>query len=167
MASSCSSSTPTIGINGFGRIGRLVCRAAVEKGVKVVAINDPFMDVEYMVYQFKYDSTHGKFTGTVTHKDGKLIINGCAISVFSKRNPAEIQWGKAGAWAVCESTGVFRTYDKASQHLKGGAKKVIISAPAKDDLTPMFVLGVNHDTYKKSMYVVSNASCTTNCLAPL
>merc|ERR1719183_2004432 len=106
--SSCSG--PSIGINGFGRIGRLVCRAAVAKGVKVVAINDPFMDVEYMVYQFKYDSTHGKFDGTVEAKDGKLVINGSPITVFHNRNPSEIQWGKAGAWAVCESTGVFRTY---------------------------------------------------------
>merc|ERR1719183_1277752 len=121
-----SSSTPSIGINGFGRIGRLVCRAAVDKGVKVVAINDPFMDVEYMVYQFKFDSTHGKFKGDVEAKDGKLVINGSAITVFHERDPANIPWGKAGAWAVCESTGVFREYEKASKHLKGGAKKVIV-----------------------------------------
>jgi len=162
-----SSSGPALGINGFGRIGRLVCRAAVEKGINVVAVNDPFMDVEYMAYQFKYDSTHGKFDGTVEAKDGALVINGKPITVFSERNPADIAWGKAGVWVVCESTGVFRTYDKAVGHIKGGAKKVIISAPSKDTKTPMFVLGVNQDTYKNDMDVISNASCTTNCLAPL
>jgi len=154
-----------IGINGFGRIGRLVCRAAIEKGVDVVAINDPFMSPDYMVYQFKYDSVHGQFKGTVEAKDGKLIINGKAIEVFHCREPADIPWSDAKVWAVCESTGVFRTLERASLHLKGGAKKVIISAPSTD--SPMFVLGVNHTKYAKTMNVVSNASCTTNCLAPL
>jgi glyceraldehyde 3-phosphate dehydrogenase len=155
-----------IGINGFGRIGRLVMRAATEhSNVSVVAVNDPFMDVEYMVYMFKYDSTHGRFKGTVSHKDGKLIINGQEIAVYDKRNPDEIPWGTHHADFVVESTGVFTTTDKAGLHIKGGAKHVIISAPSAD--APMFVMGVNHTTYKKDLGVVSNASCTTNCLAPL
>lgn len=164
-----SSSAPVkIGINGFGRIGRLVCRAAqANPNVQIVAINDPFMDLDYMVYQFKFDSVHGRFAGTVEAKDGKLVINGNAITIFAQRNPAEIPWGTAGAWVVCESTGVFRTTKTASAHLSGGANKVIISAPAKDEDTPTFVLGVNHTDYDKSMGVVSNASCTTNCLAPI
>jgi glyceraldehyde 3-phosphate dehydrogenase len=164
------SDTVKIGINGFGRIGRLVCRAATANPkVQVVAINDPFMDLEYMVYQFKYDSVHGRFNGTVEAKDGKLVINGQAITIFAQRNPADIAWGTAGAWVVCESTGVFRTSKTASAHLSGAspAQKVIISAPAKDEVTPTFVLGVNHKSYEKSMAVVSNASCTTNCLAPI
>jgi glyceraldehyde 3-phosphate dehydrogenase len=155
-----------IGINGFGRIGRLVMRAATEhSNVSVVAVNDPFMDVEYMVYMFKYDSTHGRFKGTVEHKDGKLIINGQEIAVYSKKNPDEIPWGQHHADYVVESTGVFTTADKAGLHIKGGAKHVIISAPSAD--APMFVMGVNHTSYKKEFGVVSNASCTTNCLAPL
>jgi glyceraldehyde 3-phosphate dehydrogenase len=155
-----------IGINGFGRIGRLVMRAATEHPeVAVVAVNDPFMDVEYMVYMFQYDSTHGRFKGTVSHKEGKLIINGHEIAVYSKKNPDEIPWGTHSADYVVESTGVFTTIDKAGLHIKGGAKHVIISAPSAD--APMFVMGVNHTTYKKDMPVVSNASCTTNCLAPL
>jgi len=155
-----------IGINGFGRIGRLVCRASLARDdVNVVAINDPFIDLDYMVYMFKYDSTHGVFKGDVSAQDGKLVINGKAISVFNNRDPAEIQWGSAGADFVVESTGVFTTIDKASAHLKGGAKHVIISAPSAD--APMFVVGVNEDKYESSMKVVSNASCTTNCLAPL
>jgi len=155
-----------IGINGFGRIGRLVCRASIARDdVNVVAINDPFIDLDYMVYMFKYDSTHGVFKGEVSAQDGKLVINGKAISVFNNRDPAEIQWGSAGADYVVESTGVFTTIDKASAHLKGGAKHVIISAPSAD--APMFVVGVNEDKYESSMKVVSNASCTTNCLAPL
>lgn len=156
-----------LGINGFGRIGRLVCRAAsANPNAKVVAINDPFMDLEYMVYLFKYDSVHGSWPGTVEAKDGKLVIDGVAIQVFAEKDPASIPWGKAGADVVCESTGVFLTEDRAGLHLKGGAKKVIISAPSKDH-TPMFVMGVNNDAYKPSMNVISNASCTTNCLAPL
>jgi glyceraldehyde 3-phosphate dehydrogenase len=155
-----------IGINGFGRIGRLVMRAATEhSNVSVVAVNDPFMDVEYMVYMFKYDSTHGRFKGTVENKNGKLIINGQEIAVYDKRNPDEIPWGTHNADYVVESTGVFTTTDKAGLHIKGGAKHVIISAPSAD--APMFVMGVNHTTYKKDLGVVSNASCTTNCLAPL
>jgi len=155
-----------IGINGFGRIGRLVFRASTEhKDVQVVAVNDPFMDVDYMVYMFKYDSTHGKFRGTVEAKDGKLIINGNEVAVYAKRDPTEIPWGQHGADYVVESTGVFTTSDKAAAHIKGGAKHVIISAPSAD--APMFVMGVNHKLYNKSLQVVSNASCTTNCLAPL
>jgi len=155
-----------IGINGFGRIGRLVTRAALRQDdVNIMAINDPFIDLEYMVYMFKYDSTHGTFEGTIEMVDGKLVINGKAITVYHCRDPAEIQWGAAGADYVVESTGVFTTTDKASAHLKGGAKRVIISAPSAD--APMFVCGVNEDQYDPSMKVVSNASCTTNCLAPL
>lgn len=155
-----------IGINGFGRIGRLVMRASLLEGaVQVVAVNDPFIDLDYMVYMFKFDSTHGRFEGTVEAKDGKLIINGNPISVFAKRNPDEIPWGDNGAAYVVESTGVFTTVDKASAHLKGGAKRVIISAPSAD--APMFVMGVNEDKYNPSMTVISNASCTTNCLAPV
>jgi len=154
-----------IGINGFGRIGRLVCRAAFDHGAEVVAVNDPFIDLDYMVYMFKYDSTHGRFKGTVEAKDGKLIINGKAVTVFNERDPANIKWSSAGAEYVVESTGVFTTIEKASLHFKGGAKKVIISAPSAD--APMYVMGVNHTEYKTSENVVSNASCTTNCLAPL
>jgi len=154
-----------IGINGFGRIGRLVCRAAFDTGASVVAINDPFIDLDYMVYMFKYDSTHGRWKGTVEAKDGKLVINGKAVTVFNERDPANIKWSDAGAEYVVESTGVFTTIEKASLHMKGGAKKVIISAPSAD--APMYVMGVNHTSYQTSENVVSNASCTTNCLAPL
>lgn len=154
-----------IGINGFGRIGRLVLRAAVEKGVEVVAVNDPFIDVGYMVYMFKYDSTHGRFKGEVKEQGGLLYVNGKAIQVFQERDPAAIPWSKAGAEIVVESTGVFTTIEKASLHLKGGAKKVVISAPSAD--APMYVMGVNHDSYKPEETIISNASCTTNCLAPL
>jgi len=154
-----------IGINGFGRIGRLVLRAALEKGAQVVAVNDPFINVDYMVYMFKYDSTHGRFKGEVKSEGGCLVINGAKIQVFQERDPKNIPWGKAGAEYIVESTGVFTTIDKASAHFDGGAKKVIISAPSAD--APMFVCGVNLDQYQPSMKVVSNASCTTNCLAPL
>ena len=133
--------------------------------VNVVAINDPFIDLDYMVYMFKYDSTHGRFNGTVEEKEGKLVINGQEITVFSERNPAAIKWGSAGADIVVESTGVFTTIEKASQHLEGGAKRVIISAPSAD--APMFVMGVNEAEFKPEMNVISNASCTTNCLAPV
>merc|ERR1711970_1213138 len=154
-----------IGINGFGRIGRLVLRSAVEKGAQVVAINDPFIPLDYMVYMFKYDSTHGQFKGEVK-EDGKfLYINGNKITVFNERDPVNINWAGAGAEYVVESTGVFTTTDKALAHTKGGAKKVIISAPSAD--APMFVMGVNHEKYDPSLQVVSNASCTTNCLAPV
>jgi len=156
-----------VGINGFGRIGRLVCRAAQEHAdIELVHINDPFIDLDYMVYMFKYDSTHGKFKGTVESTDGKLVINGRAITVSMCRNPNEIQWEAAGAEYVVESSGVFTTLEKAGLHLQGGAKKVVISAPSAD--APMFVMGVNENLYDKSnMNIVSNASCTTNCLAPL
>lgn len=154
-----------IGINGFGRIGRLVLRAALEKGAQVVAVNDPFINVDYMVYMFKFDSTHGRFKGEVKAEDGHLVINGQKITVFQERDPKNIAWAKAGAEYIVESTGVFTTIDKASAHFEGGAKKVIISAPSAD--APMFVVGVNLDAYNPSMKVVSNASCTTNCLAPL
>uniref|UniRef100_A0AAY4AQZ9 Glyceraldehyde-3-phosphate dehydrogenase n=1 Tax=Denticeps clupeoides TaxID=299321 RepID=A0AAY4AQZ9_9TELE len=133
-----------VGVNGFGRIGRLVTRAAFQsKKVEIVAINDPFIDLEYMVYMFKYDSTHGLFRGEVKAEGGKLVIDGKAITVFSERDPANIKWGDAGAEYVVESTGVFTTNEKASAHLKGGAKRVIISAPSAD--APMFVMGVNHE----------------------
>jgi glyceraldehyde 3-phosphate dehydrogenase len=154
-----------IGINGFGRIGRLVLRASIDKGAEVVAVNDPFINVDYMVYLFKYDSTHGRFKGEVSAQDGHLVINGKKIHVFQERDPKAIPWAKAGAEYVVESTGVFTTIEKASYHFEGGAKKVIISAPSAD--APMFVCGVNLDAYDPSMKVVSNASCTTNCLAPL
>ncbi|KAJ1608399.1 glyceraldehyde 3-phosphate dehydrogenase [Cryptosporidium canis] len=160
--------TATLGINGFGRIGRLVLRACMERNdITVVAINDPFMDVEYMAYLLKYDSVHGNFKGTVEVSGKDLCINGKTVQVFQSKDPAEIPWGASGAQIVCESTGVFTTEEKASQHLKGGAKKVIISAPPKDGV-PMYVMGVNHTEYDPSKFnVISNASCTTNCLAPL
>lgn len=157
--------TVKIGINGFGRIGRLVFRCALANpNVSVVAINDPFMDPEYMVYLFKYDSTHGRFKGTIEAKDGKLVVNGNAITVFTDRNPADIKWSTTGAEYIVESTGVFTNKEKASAHLQGGAKHVVISAPSED--APMFVVGVNEEKYNGEA-VVSNASCTTNCLAPL
>uniref|UniRef100_A0AAY4ASC9 Glyceraldehyde-3-phosphate dehydrogenase n=1 Tax=Denticeps clupeoides TaxID=299321 RepID=A0AAY4ASC9_9TELE len=141
-----------VGVNGFGRIGRLVTRAAFQsKKVEIVAINDPFIDLEYMVYMFKYDSTHGLFRGEVKAEGGKLVIDGKAITVFSERDPANIKWGDAGAEYVVESTGVFTTNEKASAHLKGGAKRVIISAPSAD--APMFVMGVNHEKYENSLKV--------------
>ncbi|MCL2168597.1 MAG: type I glyceraldehyde-3-phosphate dehydrogenase [Defluviitaleaceae bacterium] len=154
-----------IGINGFGRIGRLVLRAAFERqGVSIVAINDPFIDLDYMVYMLKYDSIHGRFKGTIETKGGKLVVNGVEICVYAERDPSVIPWNASGAEYVVESTGVFTTTEAASAHLKGGAKKVVISAPSAD--APMFVMGVNHDTYA-GQDIVSNASCTTNCLAPL
>jgi glyceraldehyde 3-phosphate dehydrogenase len=156
----------TVGINGFGRIGRLVFRASVSNpNVNVVAINDPFIDLDYMVYMLKYDTVHGRFDGTVEISGDKLVVNGQEISVFASMKPAEIPWGEAGAHTIVESTGVFRTIDAASAHLQGGAKKVVISAPSAD--APMFVMGVNHEKYTADMDVVSNASCTTNCLAPI
>ncbi|KAI6117500.1 glyceraldehyde 3-phosphate dehydrogenase [Pisolithus croceorrhizus] len=155
-----------VGINGFGRIGRIVARNALEnQEIEIVAINDPFIDLDYMVYMFKYDSVHRRFEGDVEARDGKLVINGRAITVFSERDPANIQWGQVGAEYIVESTGVFTTTEKASAHLKGGAKKVVISAPSAD--APMFVVGVNLDAYNPKLTVISNASCTTNCLAPL
>jgi len=156
-----------IGINGFGRIGRLVFRASLErKDVQVVAINDPFIDLDYMVYMLKYDSVHGRFKGDVSINNGKLVVNGKEVSVFEKRDPKEIPWGTVGADYVADATGVFHSKDLAQAHIDGGAKKVIYTGPSKDD-TPMFVMGVNHTKYTKDMNFVSNASCTTNCLAPL
>jgi len=158
--------TITLGINGFGRIGRLVFRASLEKPeCKVVAINDPFIDVDYMVYMLKYDSTHGRFKGEVSHKDGKLIVNGSEIAVFNEKDPGQINWNSAGVQIVVESTGVFTTTEKAGVHVNGSVQKVIITAPSAD--APMFVMGVNHQSYDPSHKIISNASCTTNCLAPL
>lgn len=155
-----------VGINGFGRIGRLVFRAAIERGdVEILAVNDPFIDVEYMMYMLKYDTVHGRFQGQVEEKDGKLVVNGHAVTVFNVMDPKDIPWKDAGVEYVLESTGLFTTMDKASAHFNGGAKKVVISAPSAD--APMFVMGVNNETYTKDMTIVSNASCTTNCLAPL
>jgi len=155
-----------IGINGFGRIGRFVFRQAVAKGtVQVVAIND-LIDVDYMAYMLKYDSTHGRFDGTVEVKDGALIVNGDVVRVTAERNPADINWGAVGAEYVVESTGLFLTEETAQGHIAAGAKKVVMSAPSKD-ATPMFVMGVNNKEYKNDMAFVSNASCTTNCLAPI
>nr|USW07931.1 glyceraldehyde-3-phosphate dehydrogenase [Crypthecodinium cohnii] len=160
-----------VGINGFGRIGRLVFRAACSNpDTQVKAVNDPFMDLKYMVYQLKYDSVHKQFAGTISCKevDGKefLVVNDVEVQVFHEKDPASIPWGASGSEYVCESTGVFTAKEKAELHLKGGAKKVIISAPPKDAV-PIYVMGVNHKDYKSSDTVVSNASCTTNCLAPL
>ena len=155
-----------IGINGFGRIGRFVFRvAAASENVEVVGIND-LIDVDYMAYMLKYDSTHGKFKGTVEVKDGALIVNGKTIRVTAEKNPANLKWDAIGAEYVVESTGLFLSKESAQGHIEAGAKKVIMSAPSKDD-TPMFVMGVNHTSYKNDMTFVSNASCTTNCLAPI
>ena len=155
-----------IGINGFGRIGRLVLRIALtRKDINVVAVNDPFIAPEYAAYMFKYDSTHGKFKGEVTSLGDELVIDGHKIKVFGERDPAAIPWGKAGVDYVIESTGVFTTKEGAQKHIDGGAKKVIITAPSSD--APMFVVGVNADNYTSVLNIVSNASCTTNCLAPL
>lgn len=156
-----------VGINGFGRIGRLVFRAAASRGdIEIVGINDPFIDSEYMVYMTKYDTVHGRFKGEVSADGGNLVLNGKKIPVYAAMSPDKIPWGDCGADYIVESTGVFLTKEKAQGHIDGGAKKVIMSAPSKDD-TPMFVMGVNHDKYKKDMNFVSNASCTTNCLAPI
>lgn len=157
-----------VGINGFGRIGRLVLRAAMDNSkVQVVGINDPFMTLDYMAYMLRYDSIHGKFKGEISFHDDKLVVGGQEIRFYAIKDPAEIPWKECGAEYIVESTGVFTTKEKAEAHLKGGARKVIISAPAKDKETPTFVMGVNEKDYKKDMTVVSNASCTTNCLAPL
>ena len=155
-----------IGINGFGRIGRLVFRASLDhKDIEVVGIND-LITPDYMAYMLKYDTIHGRFDGTVDYTDHSIIVNGHEIAVFSEKSPANLPWGKVGAEYVVESTGLFLTKEKAQGHLDGGAKKVIMSAPSKDD-TPMFVMGVNNNTYTTDMDFVSNASCTTNCLAPI
>lgn len=154
-----------IGINGFGRIGRLVFRATVERdNVDVVAIND-LLDVEHLAYLLEYDSVHGRFNGTIAVKDGNLVVNGKTIRVTAERDPANLKWDEVGADIVAECTGIFTTLDMAQKHLDGGAKKVVISAPSKD--APMFVMGVNHQDAKATDKIVSNASCTTNCLAPI
>lgn len=155
-----------IGINGFGRIGKLTFQAALtKKEVEVVAINDPFITSDYMAYMLKYDTVHGRFDGEVRGEEGKLIINGKEIKVYNEMEPKNIPWGKDGIDYVLECSGVFTTIEKANAHIEAGAKKVIISAPSKD--APMFVMGVNNETYDPSMNIISNASCTTNCLAPL
>ncbi|KAF2238410.1 glyceraldehyde-3-phosphate dehydrogenase precursor [Viridothelium virens] len=155
-----------IGINGFGRIGRIVYRNALEHDdVHVVAVNDPFIEPKYAAYMLKYDSTHGQFKGDVKVDGNDLTVEGKKVRFYTEKNPADIKWSETGADYVVESTGVFTTTEKAEAHLKGGAKKVVISAPSAD--APMFVMGVNEKSYKSDIKVVSNASCTTNCLAPL
>ena len=155
-----------IGINGFGRIGKLTLQAALEKPeVEIVSINDPFINAEYMAYMVKYDTIHGRFNGEVKGEEGKLFVNGKEIKVYNEMDPKNIPWGADGVDYVLECSGVFTTMEKANAHLEAGAKKVIISAPSKD--APMFVMGVNNDKYDNSMNIISNASCTTNCLAPL
>lgn len=158
--------TIKVGINGFGRIGRLVFRASVARDdIEVVGIND-LIDVDYIAYMLKYDSTHGVFKGDVSVDGGDLVVNGKKIRITSEKDPANLPWGEIGADYVVESTGIFLTKEKAEAHIKAGAKKVVMSAPSKDD-TPMFVMGVNHTSLTKDMVYVSNASCTTNCLAPI
>ena len=155
-----------VGINGFGRIGKLAFQAALKNNeVEVVSVNDPFIAADYMAYMVKYDSMHGKFDGEIKAQDGKLIVDGKTINVYNEMDPNNIPWGKDGVEYVLECSGVFTTMEKAQAHLNAGAKKVVISAPSKD--APMFVMGVNNDKYDSSMNIVSNASCTTNCLAPL
>lgn len=157
--------TIKVGINGFGRIGRIVFRAAQERSdIEIVAIND-LLDAEYMAYMLKYDSTHGRFNGTVEVKDGHLVVNGKTIRVTSERDPANLKWNEVGVDVVAEATGLFLTDETARKHIQAGAKKVVMTGPSKDS-TPMFVMGVNHNTYA-GQDIVSNASCTTNCLAPL
>ena len=155
-----------VGINGFGRIGRFVFRAAQKRSdIEIVGIND-LLDAEYMAYMLKYDTMHGRFDGTVEVKDGHLVVNGKTIRVTAEKNPADLKWNEIGAEYVVESTGLFLSKEKAQGHIDAGAKYVVMSAPSKDD-TPMFVCGVNTDKYVKGTQFVSNASCTTNCLAPL
>ena len=156
-----------IGINGFGRIGRLVFRAALTRDdVEVVALNDPFMTPDYMAYMLKYDTTHGRFNGTVEFDENHLIVNGQKITVFFEKEVSNIPWGKVGAEYICECTGQHLSKDLCQGHIDGGAKHVVMGAPSKDD-TPMFVMGVNNQKYTSDMKFVSNASCTTNCLAPI
>jgi glyceraldehyde 3-phosphate dehydrogenase len=155
-----------LAINGFGRIGRLACRvAAARKDITIVAIND-LMDADYMAYLLKYDSTHGRFDGTVSVENGKLIINGQAVRITAERDPANLKWDEVGADVVLECTGLFLSQEAANAHILAGAKKVVLSAPAKDD-TPTYVMGVNHHLLNKDQHIISNASCTTNCLAPI
>ena len=155
-----------VGINGFGRIGRLAFRAAAERSdIEIVGIND-LVEPDYMAYMLKYDSTHGKFNGTIEVKDGNLVVNGKTIRVTAEKDPANLKWDEVGAEVVIESTGLFLTQETAGKHIQAGAKKVVMSAPAKDD-TPTFVMGVNHKLLRADQTIVSNASCTTNCLAPI
>ncbi|MDN3581371.1 type I glyceraldehyde-3-phosphate dehydrogenase [Mucilaginibacter flavus] len=155
-----------IGINGFGRIGRLAFRAAIERSdIEVVGIND-LVEPDYMAYMLKYDSTHGQFKGTIAVEGGHLVVNGKTIRVTAEKDPANLKWNEVGAEVVIESTGLFLTQETAQKHIDAGAKKVVMSAPAKDD-TPTFVMGVNHKELKADQTIVSNASCTTNCLAPI
>ena len=155
-----------VGINGFGRIGRLVFRAAVNNpNIEIVGIND-LITPDYMAYMLKYDTIHGRFEGTVDYTENSLIVNGKSIRVTAEKDPANLRWNEVGAEYVVESTGLFLTKEKAAGHIQAGAKHVVMSAPSKDD-TPMFVMGVNHETYTSDMQFVSNASCTTNCLAPI
>ena len=156
-----------IGINGFGRIGRLAFRAAVKhQDIEIVAIND-LVEPDYMAYMLKYDTVHGKFDGTVEVKDGHLVVNGKTIRVTAEKDPANLKWDEVGAEIIIEATGLFLTQESAQKHIDAGAKKVVLSAPAKDDSTPTFVMGVNHKELKADQHIVSNASCTTNCLAPI
>ena len=155
-----------IGINGFGRIGRLVFRAALKRGLDVVAIND-LVEVDYMAYMLKYDSTHGRFPGTIEVVDGHLVVNGKTIRITAEKDPANLKWDEVGVEVVIESTGFFLTQADAQKHIQAGAKKVVLSAPAKDDSIPTYVMGVNHDLLTADQTIVSNASCTTNCLAPI
>ena len=155
-----------LAINGFGRIGRLACRvAAARKDITIVAIND-LMDADYMAYLLKYDSTHGRFDGSVSVENGKLIINGQTVRITAERDPANLKWDEVGADLVLECTGLFLSQEAANAHILAGAKRVVLSAPAKDD-TPTFVMGVNHHLLNKDQHIISNASCTTNCLAPI
>jgi glyceraldehyde 3-phosphate dehydrogenase len=155
-----------IGINGFGRIGRLAFRAAIERpDVEVVGIND-LVEPDYMAYMLKYDSTHGQFKGTIAVEGGHLVVNGKTIRVTAEKDPANLKWSEVGAEVIIESTGLFLTIETAQKHIDAGAKKVVMSAPAKDD-TPTFVMGVNHKQLRADQTIVSNASCTTNCLAPI
>ncbi len=157
-----------IGINGFGRIGRMVLRASLnEPSIEVTGINDPFVSADYMAYMLKYDTVQGKLDAQIKAENGMLYVNGTLINVFAEKDPKNIPWKTVGAEYIVESTGVFCTSEKAKAHLESGAKKVVISAPAKDTVTPTFVCGVNLDQYEPTMDIVSNASCTTNCLAPL
>ena len=156
-----------VGINGFGRIGRLVFRAGIDRSdIEFVGINDPFMTPDYMAYMLRYDTMHGQFKGTIEYDETSITVNGKKVNFYACMDPKDIPWGQIGAEYVVESTGLFLTQEKAQAHIDAGAKKVVMSAPSKD-ATPMFVMGVNENTYTSDMTFVSNASCTTNCLAPI
>ena len=157
-----------VGINGFGRIGRLVFRAGLDNpNIEFVGVNDPFMTPDYCAYMLRYDTVHGRYNGDIKVTENSIIVEGKEVKFYAEKDPANIPWAECGAEYVVDSTGVFTTSEACQAHIKGGAKKVVISAPAKDKETPTFVMGVNHDKYTKDMTVVSNASCTTNCLAPI